>query len=314
MPHRSRFAAAAQAGLLCALVTGGAAQGQEAPKPDASPLAPGDLKKPIFDTVKPVYNPAKGRDQAANTVVAEVDGRTITLGDIGDAVKNLPTSMSGLPFMEVYPTVLEKLIREQALVIRAQHLGLDQDPVVRRKMQEASDRVLANELLLQEVARSITETMLLDCYRNDISGKPGPEEVHLRVIMLPTEAAANDVLAELKAGADFAALAKRSSTDTTASVGGDLGFVARDGLNPEIGAVVFELRPGQTASSPVASDKAWFVVKLEERRRQPTPSFAVVRERLMEQLIQQGAPDVLKKALAGVTIREFSINGKEVAD
>src|SRR6185437_16481530 len=65
--------------------------GPAAAKTAPSPFAPGDLKKPIFDTTKPVYD-SVGNAQAKSdrTVVAEVDGRTITLGDIADAIAGLP--------------------------------------------------------------------------------------------------------------------------------------------------------------------------------------------------------------------------------
>ncbi len=302
MLSRIRLSAALLAGLVC-----GSAQAQ-APKPDASPLAPGDLKRPIFDTMKPIYGDKK--DQSADTVVAEVDGRAVTLGEVGDAVRELPATVAALPFVDLYPNVLEQLVRQQALVLRAQRQGLDTDPVVRRRMKAASDRVLANELLRQEITRSITEQALLDRYNKDIAGKPGPEEVHVRVIMEPTEAAAQGVIGELRAGADFAALAKRSSQDTTASIGGDLGFVARDGLNAEISAAAFALPAGEITPFPVRSNGGWFVVKVEERRSQPTPAFSVVREQLVQAMLREGVPDVVKKALADVAVTEYSVSGK----
>jgi peptidyl-prolyl cis-trans isomerase C len=300
--------------LAVSIALAGAAHAQLAPKPDPSPLAPGDLKRPIFDTQTPVYDAAHVQEKSASTVVAEVDGRAVTLGDVGDAIKEMPASMSAMPFADLFPGVLAQLVRQQALVIRAQQQALDEDPAVRRKVKAAADRVMANELLHQEISRTVTEQALLDRYSKEIAGKPGPVEAHVRVIMAPTEEAATGLIAELRGGADFATLAKRSSLDTTAPVGGDLGYVRLDGLNAEVGAVAFAMQPGQFAPFPVRSAGAWFVVKVEDRRQRATPPFAEVRGRLEGEMLREGVPDVVTRALAAVTMREYNINGKEVAN
>jgi peptidyl-prolyl cis-trans isomerase C len=287
------------------------AAAQQAPASGPSPFAPGDLKRPIFDTQTSVYDTSDRQAKSANSIVAEVDGRAVTLGDVQDAIAELPATVRSLPFADLFPRVQERLVRQQALVIRAQRQALDEDPAVRRQAKAASERVLANALLEAEVSRSITEAALLERYNKDVAGKPGPEEVHVRVIMMPTEQEAIDIIGELRGGADFAALAKRSSADISASAGGDVGFVARDKLTPEIGAVVFSMQPGQFTPFPVRSVGSWFVLKVEARRRQSTPAFSVAREDLRQAMLREGVQVVANAAMANVTIRVFDFTGKE---
>jgi peptidyl-prolyl cis-trans isomerase C len=294
-----------------ATVGSAAALAQSAPPPDPSPFSPGDLKRPIFDTKTPTYDTGDAEAKSANIVVAEVDGRTITLGDVRDAIAALAPTIKNLPFDDLFPGVLHKLIVQQALVIRAQRQALDEDPVVRRAIRAASDQVMVNALLEHEISRSITEEALLARYNKDVAGKPGPEEVHVRVIMVPTEQAANGIIAELRGGADFATLAKRSSTDGSAPAGGDVGFVVRETLTPEVGAVVFAMQPGQFTPFPVLSAGAWFVLKVEERRQQAPPPFSVERENLRQVMLREGVADVAKAAMANVTVREYDFTGKE---
>ena len=279
-----------------------------------SPVSPPTLNAPVFDTVTPVYGGSTAGAKPAKTVVAEVDGRVITLGDVADAIRDLPPSMQNLPFEDVFPSVVDQLIRTQALAIRAQHQGLDEDEVVRRRMKAAADHVLANEVLRIEASRAITEQALLARYDRDIAGKPGPDEVHISVIMVPTEAAAQAIINELRQGADFAALAKRSSKDASASVGGDLGFVARDALTPEIAALAFATPIGQVGAAPVKSAGSWFVIKIDDRRHQPTPPFSVVRAALEQAMIREMVPEIVGSALSAVTVRQYSVNGKEIGD
>jgi peptidyl-prolyl cis-trans isomerase C len=279
--------------------------------PTASPAAPGDLNKPAFDTLTPLYDMANRLENNANTVVAEVDGRAITLGDVGDLIRNLPPSLGALPFESLYPGAVEQLVKQQALVVRAQRQGLDEDPVVRRQVKEAADHTLANALLHHEIMQTITEAALLDRYNKDVAGKPGPLEVRVRVIMVPTEAEAAALIHELQGGADFATVAKRSSKDATAPVGGDLGYRRLEALNPEVGSVAFSLAAGQITLYPVKSAGSWFIVKAEDRRQQATPPYAVVREQLVQAMLRDGVAEVVKQALSGVVVREYNFTGKE---
>jgi peptidyl-prolyl cis-trans isomerase C len=315
MSPRNRWRRLAQTTLVWLLATNGllphSGHAQTPQAPDASPFAPGDLKRPIFDTQTPSYNVADAEAKSANTLVAEVDGRPITLGDVGDTIAELPPSVRGMPFADIFPGVLAQLVNEQALVIRAHHQGVDEDPVVRRKIKAATDRVLANALLEKEISRSITEEALLARYRKDFADKPGTEEVHVRVIMTQTEPEARAIIAELRAGADFATLAKRSSKDATAPAGGDVGFVPLDSLTPEVGAVAFSMQAGQFTQFPLRSAGGWFVLKTEERRRQPIQAFGTVRESLRQAMLREGVPDVIRAAMADVSVREFDVTGKE---
>jgi parvulin-like peptidyl-prolyl isomerase len=180
-----------------------------------------------------------------------------------------------------------------------------------RRVRAAADEVLANETITREAAETITESLLLERYRRDYAGKPGPEEVHVRIMLSMTETEAADLIAKVKAGGDFAAIAKQFSKDTSASVGGDLGFLPRDGLNVEVGAVAFALPPGGMTAYPVRAATGWFVVKVEARRSQPTQQFTVVREAIKQAMVREGAFARIKAALAEVIVHEYSMAGKE---
>jgi peptidyl-prolyl cis-trans isomerase C len=285
---------------------------QSGSRPDPSPFAPGDLKTPLFDTRALSYGAAGQQAKAATTVVAEVDGRAVTLGDVADAIAELPPTVRNLPFDDLYPVILGQLVRQQALVIRAQRQAMDEDPAVRRKIKAVSDRVLGDELLKVETSRSITEAALLGRYNRDVAGKPGPQEARVRVIMVPSEQEAMDIIRELGTGGDFAAIAKRSSKDASAPAGGDAGFVTRDQLTSEVGAAVFATRPGQFTPFPVRSVGSWFVLKVEDRRQQAARTYSVVRDELRQAMMREAAPDVAKAALADVSVREYDITGKEI--
>ena len=286
---------------------------QSASKPNVSPASPPTLKAPVFDTTKPVYNPPNAKN-AADTVVAVVDGRPISLGEVADAIKDLPAGMQNMSYEDLFAAAQRRLIAKVGLAIAAQELKLDADPDVKRRLKEASDEVLATAYLRHQADTDISEQTLLDRYAKEFAGKPGPEQVDLDVIAVSTEAAANDILKRLQSGADFAALAKSTSEDPTASAGGKLGWVTRTDLNPELAGIVFAIPPGQVVPSPVKSNGKWFVIKIAGRRNQASPPYGEVRDRLRKEIVDERAADWTQKVLAGRTIRVFTIAGREVED
>src|ERR1700739_501515 len=136
------------------------ASAQTDDKSAPSPVVPGDLSRPVFNTTAPLYDSVVTLDKAAKSVVAEVEGRPITLGDVGDAIRALPPAAASLPFDTLYPGVLVQFIRQAGLVIRAQQDGPDTDPGIHRRVAAAADRQLAEEYLHRELAKGITEEAL----------------------------------------------------------------------------------------------------------------------------------------------------------
>jgi peptidyl-prolyl cis-trans isomerase C len=288
-----------------------AAFAQSATPAVPTPFAPGDLSKPVFDTKTPVYDAIAGLDKSASMIVAEVEGRPITMGDVGDTIRALPANLAHLPLDTLFPSAQEQLIRQEALVVRAQQQGFDEEPVIRRKLRAAADRLLAEEYLRDRLTRQIAESQVLERYNREIAGRPGPEQVHVWVILADNESAARDLIGEIRGGADFGAVARRASKDPSAPNGGDLGFNDRDQLNPEVGAVAFALPQGQVAPFPVRSPAGWFVVKVAERRAGPTPSFASVRDELTRTLLRERMIPAATEALAGLNVRRYGMDGVE---
>ena len=97
---------------------------------------------------------------------------------------------------------------------------------------------------------------------------------HIQVKILPkmeelekARAGAVAALAELDKGADFAQLAAKLSADaSTASSGGDLGFVRRGELDPKFEYVAYGLEPGEWSRAPLYTRAGYHVIKLLDRR------------------------------------------------
>lgn len=94
------------------------------------------------------------------------------------------------------------------------------------------------------------------------------EQIHARQIEVEDQDQANDILNQLKGGADFASLASQFSLDGTSRTnGGDLGWFARgqSGKAKEFEDAVFALQPGQYSEPPFEDADGWHVVQVIER-------------------------------------------------
>jgi parvulin-like peptidyl-prolyl isomerase len=91
------------------------------------------------------------------------------------------------------------------------------------------------------------------------------EHAHARHILVETEEEANEVIARLEAGEDFAEVAQEVSTDPGSGAdGGDLGFSPPGRFVPSVDEAIFALPIGQV-SEPVESQFGWHVVEVLER-------------------------------------------------
>jgi len=277
---------AAAAALACPL-----AWAQTPPAPPAPPAPAGQAAAPL------------------DPVVARVNTEEIHLSDIAAVAQSLPAQYHNMPNNVLYPLLLDQAIDRTAIVLQARKQGLDHDPGVQRQMQHAQEQVLADALMRREVTPLVTEDAVRARYDRDVANKPGEEEVHARHILVASEAEANKIIAELKKGGDFVAIAKARSTDSGAAQGGDLGFFKKGDMLPEFAAAAFALKPGQFTDKPVKTQYGWHVIKAEERRTAPPPTYAEAHDGLRQQIIQESVQKVVAEARAGLTVAKFNADG-----
>ena len=109
-----------------------------------------------------------------------------------------------------------------------------------------------------------------------------PERRRAQHILVEDESLANDLLNQIKEGADFAELAKTNSVDTSSNEqGGDLGLFERDLMGAEFDEAAFSMNVGDV-SDVVSTDYGYFhIIKLTEIQTKTAQSFEEVREQLV---------------------------------
>lgn len=101
------------------------------------------------------------------------------------------------------------------------------------------------------------------------------------------KAKAEDVLKQLKAGGNFAELAKKYSDDPGSKTqGGELPMFPTSGLDPAYSAAAMKLAPGQT-SDVVRSQFGYHIIQTEEKHAAGTKSLPEVKDSIVQLLQQQ---------------------------
>ena len=131
-----------------------------------------------------------------------------------------------------------------------------------------------------------------------------PERVHARHILLKTEgksdaekkalqAKAEDLLKQLKNGADFAELAKKNSDDGSKEQGGDLGWFVRNQMVPEFDSVAFALKPKEL-SGVVTSQFGYHIIQVLEKDPAKLKPFEEVKDELAKEVRAQAVTDKMQ--------------------
>ena len=253
------------------------------------PAGPAFAQAPAPAPAAPAAAQAPGPAAAADPVLARVDGIEIRQSDLEAEVLRLPEELRNMPPMMLQPLLLDQMITQKALVAAARAQGLDRDAEVRARIRRAEEETLQQALLMREIQPLLTEEALRSRYQAEIVGRPAEEEIRARHILLASEQDARAALAEVRRpGADFAEVARRRSTDPGARNGGDLGFFKRGDMIPEFEQAAFALSPGEISATPVRTQFGWHVIRVEERRPVPAPTFDESREALRQQAFEEG--------------------------
>jgi peptidyl-prolyl cis-trans isomerase C len=111
---------------------------------------------------------------------------------------------------------------------------------------------------------------------------------------------AEGVLKRVKAGEDFAALAKQYSKDPgSAAVGGDLNYFPKGQMVPAFDAAAFALKTGEI-SDLVETEFGFHIIKLTDRRAGRTVPLEEVKDRLEGFLKQRKQQELVQQYLLGL--------------
>ncbi len=176
--------------------------------------------------------------------------------------------------------------------------------------QSIQNRVITSQVIRDEVGRRIT--ILPGDERQYYQDHPDqfttPEQVKLSEILVPTadadntaeigkaQAKADELEAQLKAGKDFAELAKASSGGSTAAQGGALGDYKRGQLAKVLEDDTFSLKPGEY-TAPIRTKQGFVILKVDAHTPSGLQPFDQVQGQVEDALGMQKMQPALRTYL-----------------
>ena len=161
--------------------------------------------------------------------------------------------------------------------------GLTEDQV----REDLRDQLVSEKIFARVTTDAkVTEQQIKQYYDANQAQYRQPDTREVQQIFVKTKAKADDLHAQLKAGADFAALARKHSEDTTTKDKGGKVTVSRGQTVAEFDQTAFSLKANEL-SAPVKSQFGYHLVQaLGEVQKGVTTPLEDVRQAIRQQLLQ----------------------------
>jgi peptidyl-prolyl cis-trans isomerase C len=269
---------------------------------------------------------------AGDPVVARVNGEEIHRSDVMRELQMAGPQMQQLPPQMIYPQILQKMIATRIVSQKGYAEGIQNDKDVKARVKDLEAQVVAEAYVHKQVEPKITDAKIKERYDQLVAKYKPQDEVRARHILISVKtdpgasadvkakadaeakAEAEDIIKQLKGGADFAKLAEEKSKDTgSAKQGGDLGYFQHDAMVKAFADAAFSMKVGEVSPEPVKTEFGYHIIKVEDKRKSSPPPIAEVKDQIANQLGQELTDDEVKSLEANAKIEKFDINGQPLA-
>lgn len=242
--------------------------------------------------------PVLAEGETADTVVATVNGTSITLGHMISIREGLPAQYQGLADDVLFKGILDQLVQQEALtqsvatLSKKDQLNLDNDR-----------RGYISGIAIQKlIAGAVTDEALQAAYDARFKGVEPATEYSAAHILVADEAKAIEIKGLLDAGGDFAELAKANSTDTGSGAnGGDLGWFGKGMMVKPFEDAVIAAEIGKV-TAPVKSDFGYHLIMVKGTRPAAQPTLDDLREELASEIEGKAIEAEVTKLTAAATV------------
>ena len=225
----------------------------------------------------------------ADTILAKVNNKNITLGHVIAAVARLPKEYDNLDSKYLLEGVLDQIIKQEII---AQTLNVSQ-LLTKVSLENEIRSIKAKYAVEKQMVGFPTTEMIENAYKEETSLLKNIEEFNASHILVETEESALEVLELLKSGVNFEKIAQEKSTGPSGPNGGNLGWFGIGQMVPEFETAVMVLEVGKV-SQPVKTQFGWHIIKLNDNRFKPLPSIEDLQPELIQKLSQNRIDELVR--------------------
>ncbi len=237
---------------------------------------------------------------SADAVLAKVNGQEIKESDLKYAEAEVGPQLAEMPADKRKRLLLEFIIEMRLFADAADKENLASGDDYQKRLEYWTTRAKRDAYYESAIKGSISDALAKGIYDDKVKMIPAEDEVEARHILVESEDKAKEVLEKINKGDDFTKLAEEYSSDPGSKAqGGKLGYFSKGQMVKEFEEAAFALKKGEV-SKPVKSQFGWHVIKLDDRRTKPLPTYEEVKVHIVDSMVQQkgqqAATDLRSKA------------------
>lgn len=189
---------------------------------------------------------------------------------------------------EMEGQIKEEVISREVFMQEAQKRGLDGSEDYKQQMELARQAILIRSLFMDQEKKSPVTDAEIKAEYDRFAAQNGGKEYKARHILVPDEAQAKKLIADIKKGAKFEAIAKKESKDPGSGAnGGDLDWGNPNSYVPEFSQAMVKLGKGQMTQEPVKTNFGYHIIRVDDIREAQLPKLDDVKPQIVQQLQQQ---------------------------
>ncbi len=255
-----------------------------------------------------------------SAVVAKVGGEEITKEDLIKSLENIPPNQRiiYLSSPQKLKEYLDSYINQIVLYKEAEREGIDRREDIKENLEKYRRRLLIQAIGQEIEGQKISEEDIKNYYNQNSKNLEEVRVSHIFIKLDPARGITKDevrikadiVAKRARAGEKFENLVDEFSDDSASKKrGGDIGYISRERLSPQIENKIFSLKEGEV-SDPIETENGFHIIKVTEKAK--VPPLDQVKERIEIDLKKRAFSEYTKRLREKMGIEIFEYNLKEI--
>ena len=231
--------------------------------------------------------------QAQN--IAIVNGKPVPKSRVDALMQQVARSGQQLP-PGAEQRVKDETVLREIFAQEAERRGIPASADYRAQLELARQSILIREMFEDFRKKNPATDTEAKAEYEKFKAQASGTEYRASHILVEKEEEAKALIAQIKGGAKFEDLAKKSSKDPgSGERGGDLDFAKPDAYVPEFGKAMAALKKGEMTDAPVKSQFGWHIIRLDDTREAQFPGFDEVKDQIKQRLEQNKLQEFQEK-------------------
>lgn len=204
---------------------------------------------------------------------------------------------------ELRAAVRDELIARELFVQEAEKKGLTRNADVQRQLDNLRQDVLIRALIRDHLKAHPVKDDEIKAEYDKIRKQAGDKEYRARHILVESEDEAKQIIDQLKKGAKFEDLAKKSKDTGSAQSGGDLDWNTPQTFVKEFSDAMVKLEKGKFTETPVKTQFGYHVIRLDDTREAKAPPVEEVRPQIQQEIERRRVQELQQSLRAKAKIQ-----------